>query len=405
MGIHRKAALLAGTGLALVLGGQAVANDQTEAGTKVGNTFTLDYSVNGTPQTQITNATGTFDSDGVDTGATTFVVDRRIDVDVTATSGASSNNTTVAAGGSDGALTFTVTNEGNDNQRFRLQPSDLSGNLSGNFTVTYYIDDGDGTFEPGTATGQDGSAITYDDGAPNGFPELAPGEKLFVVVSGGTVPGSATNGTTYDVGLAATAYTPTAYINGGTVASPAVAEAADSDGNDVGAAENVFADAAGDGVAASGDAAEDGRHSAKGTYTVAAAQLSGTKDVYVLNQDGSACPAATPTRPTSNVGGSYAVPGACVAYVITVANGGGATASDIDVADDLPVGITFQDAALFGTFNPAAPDTNPAALTKAGASCAATAAGDCVVRMDNGDLEAGETGYLVIWARINGTVN
>ena len=383
-----------GTAMGLVLAaGAASANDQTEAGTKVGNTFTLDYTVNGTAQTTITNATGTLDSDGVDTGATTFVVDRRIDVNVTNVNGA-----TVAPGATTGQLVFRVENEGNDNQRYGLNVDALSSGLSG-FTVEWVIDDGDDTYEPGTGSGEDGAPTTHTSGTVGTYPELAPGQVAFVVISGSAIPTNATNGSTLDVALLATTYQPATYANGSTGSSGVSLEAADGDGNDVNAVENVFADATGP-ATADDDTNPDGEHSATGTYTVTAASLAGTKDVFMLG-DGD-CPAATPVKPTASVSGAYAVPGACVAYVIDVANSGGATANDIDLADSLPEGITFLDAAMFGEF---AVSGNGATLTKAAASCAPSSTVTCTVRIDDGVLDATESGSLVIWTKISGTTN
>ena len=381
-------ALALGTASALALGAQASAQDQTEAGTKVGNTFTLDYSVGGTPQTQITNATGTdTDGDGVDDGATSFVVDRRIDVNVTNTGGGGS----VGNGADGGTVSFTVTNEGNDNQRY-----DLSVTTSGTATVDgtgqsifFYVD---GSGNPLTDPNAPGAVKTAFTGA--NYPALAPGESILVTVEGGTVTG--TDGQTADLALTATTRTPVTYADGSTPAAQGV-EQADADGaNDVGAVENVFADAAG----AAGDTADNGAHAAAATYTVAAAALAGTKDVFVLNQDGTACPGATPTQPTASVAGAYAVPGACVAYVIDVTNNGGATATDIAVTDALPAGITFQSAALFGQFTAA----GNATLTQ-NQACTDTPASGCTVGITGGSLDATQTGALVIWAKITGTVN
>ena len=390
MTINKKA-WGAGTAIGLVLAvGSAAAQDQTEAGTKVGNTFTLDYAVGGTPQTTITNATGNdADNDGVDDGATSFVVDRRIDVNVTNTGGGGN----VGNGGSGGTVSFAVKNEGNDNQRY-----DLSVATAGDATIDgtnrkifFYVD---GSGNPVTDPNAAGAVKTEFTGS--NYPALAPGQTILVVVEGDTVSGA--NAQTGTLSLVATTRTPVTYADGSTPASQGVEQADSNNANDINAVENVFADASG----AAGDAAENGAHAASATYTVAAAALTGTKDVFVLNQDGTACPAATPTQPTASVAGAYAVPGACVAYVIDVSNSGGATATDIDVSDSLPEGITFMDAAMFGQFAAAG---NGAALTEPSASCAAGGGTTCEVRVDDGVLAASENGSLVIWAKISGTVN
>ena len=391
MRTNRKSAWGAGTAIGLVLAiGSAAAQDQTAAGTKVGNTFTLDYAVGGTPQQQITNATGAdADGDGVDDGATAFVVDRRIDVNVTNTGGGG----VVGNGAGIGTVSFTVTNEGNDNQNYDLSVV-TGGDASTDGTnrkIFFYVDPLGNPLTDPLAVG----AIKTEFTGAN-YPALAPGEAILVVVEGDTITGTDTQ--TASLALVATTRTPTTYLDGSTPATQGV-EQADADGaNAIDAVENVFADASG----AAGDAANNGAHAAGATFTVAAAALAGTKDVFVLNQDGSDCPAATPVKPTASIAGAYAVPGACVAYVIDVANNGGSTATDIDVSDSLPEGITFLSAAMFGQFAAAG---NGAALTEPSASCTPDTLTTCEVRIDDGALAASESGSLVIWTRISGTVN
>jgi len=79
--------LLGATALTALSAGTAFAGG-TAAGTTVTNTFTLDYNVGTTPQTQVTGDT-----------PTTFVVDRLIDVNVAPNAG-----TSVAPGAQDHSL-------------------------------------------------------------------------------------------------------------------------------------------------------------------------------------------------------------------------------------------------------------------------------------------------------------
>jgi len=119
----------------------------TAADTTVSNTFTLDYSVGTTPQPQVTNSGS----------PTTFKVDRLVDLTVAAIAPA----TTSAPGAVDEELRFTVTNNGNDTQAYALSVVQETGDdfQTANVTIVFYVDDGDGVFEPG---GDDGSPITYN---------------------------------------------------------------------------------------------------------------------------------------------------------------------------------------------------------------------------------------------------
>ena len=112
--------LLTVVGAAMAMSGTAHAQG-TDAGSTVSNTFTLDYSVNNTPQNQITNEDGTA---GDPDGPTIFTVDRLIDLTVVQTSG--EVFVTPGAPAANAELTFNVTNTGNDNQSYSLSLDDTS---------------------------------------------------------------------------------------------------------------------------------------------------------------------------------------------------------------------------------------------------------------------------------------
>jgi uncharacterized repeat protein (TIGR01451 family) len=326
----------------------------TTAGTVVSNTFTLDYNVGTTPQTQITGV-----------APTTFVVDRLIDVNVAPNAG-----TTVAPGSQDQLLNFTLTNEGNDSQAYVLTPANVaSGDQfeASNLSIVYYVDDGDGVFEP---NGDDGAPVTYNG---TSTPDVAADGILFVQIEG-DIPSPLNNGDTADLTLLAE----TAVTGGsGTLVTE------DTDGNDINSAENVFADAAGD---VTGDDAADGSHSATNTYTATAADLSAEKLVSVFAQTPNAtndC-AVIPGTPATPVADQYAVPGSCVEYTITATNSGVATATAIDIADTLPSDLTFVAASASG-FSTAGSFTT---IPTNGQDCGAT---PCVVVYDGAELTDGST--------------
>ena len=174
----------------------------------------------------------------------------------------------------------------------------------------------------------------------------------------------------------------------------------------------MLADADGP-ASASNDAATDGAHSATNSYVVLAADVTATKDVFVLNADyDDTCPAIpgayTPPSPSSDTAAEvpnngYHRPGACVEYFITVRNDGMASANAIDLLDNLPANLIFQSASLVG-------DLTGGSLTtgvSAGTECVSTPSSNCVVNLTGGTIagkanpgDAPVEGHLVIRATI-----
>lgn len=321
----------------------------TAAGTDVQNTFTLDYQVSGVAQPTIDN-TAT---------PTQFTVDRLVDLTV-----ASNGDTTVAPGAQDQDLVFSLTNDGNDTQAYDLTVVDETGDefSSTGTNVVYYVDDGDGVFEPG---GDDGAPITYN-GTATG--DVAPDDTLWVVVES-DIPTGLTDADEDVVSLVADTLEPSTSASAGTPLT------ADSDGNSLtGAAENVLAD----GTGTSNELANEGDHSATATYIVASADVSGTKAVSIYSEDGSGC-ATIPGTPA----GGYSVPGACVEYTITVENTGGTAATDIIINDILDDNLLFVAADLSGfTGGSFASPALPAVNT----DCVA---GACEINLTGATLAAG----------------
>ena len=361
-------ALLGASALTVFATGTAQAQTKTLAGTSVSNTFTLDYNVGGVAQPQI-DSTAT---------PTVFTVDRLVDLTVT-----SNSNTTVVPGATDQELVYSVSNEGNDTQAYALtvieettatvtaDTFDTDDPAGATPSLVYYIDDGNGTFEPG---GADGAPVTYNASTP---PQLAPDEVLWVVVTQ-DIPTSASDTDEAHVSLLAETLDPAS----GTPVT------ADTNGNSLtGAAENVLADAGT--TSPNNDNPNDGNHSATGAYIVAAADISGDKAVVVHSQDGTDCdsfavPAATPTP-----AGPYAIPGACVEYVITVENTGSADATDVVVVDTLPDHLTFANAQIGGGFTGV--QTFTSALPAANTDCIG---GACVIELSPGTTLPGQTGTV-----------
>ena len=318
--------LLGATALTVFTAGNAHAQF-TPAGTGVENTFTLTYDVGGVSQPPIDTSLP-----GDPNGPTVFTVDRLIDLTV-----ASLGDNTVAPGATDEELVFSVTNEGNDTQAYLLTlfeetGDDIDTDDPVGAEIVYYIDDGDGVFDPVA----DGPAIVYDPTA-TGFlpPELGQDEVLFVVVTQ-DIPAAAVDGNRADLTLVADTLEPSTSLN------PGAPVTADTDGNDIiGDAENVLADDTG----TARELEFEGDHSATGTYIVAAADITAVKTVDVFSQDGTGCEIAGFTAPTGN---QYAIPEACMEYTITVENAGSSDATDIVLTDILPPELLFARADFAG---------------------------------------------------------
>ena len=335
----------------------------TAAGTNVQNTFTLNYEVGGTAQPEINNTAS----------PTEFTVDRLIDLTV-----ASQGNTTVAPGAQDQTLLFQVTNTGNDTQAYSFALFNETGDQfdTTGLNITYYPDNGDGTCD---ATDITGAGTAYTPGSNAASADVAADAAICVVVDS-DIPAGEADGNQAGIALVADTLGPVAGPDAGT---PVIA---DTGGNTLtGAAENVLAD----GTGTAHEAANAGDHSAIGTYIVASPDLSATKSVSVYTQDGSAC-STIPGTP--GAAPQYAVPGACVEYVIsTVNNGATASATNIDIQDVLPGDLTFinaqQSGFTGGTFTPPATNTD----------CTANA---CTVSLTGATLGAGNTGTITIRALI-----
>jgi uncharacterized repeat protein (TIGR01451 family) len=361
----RDTAIFSAATAALTFAGAAQAAG-TDAGTVVSNSFTLDYSVGGVAQTQI-------DTSG---SPTTFTVDRKVDLTVSAVSGA-----TVAPGETGAELVYGVVNNGNDNTAYRLSLKDVGTDAFdiGTYTARYYADaGGDGIFTPGVDDSGAGTSYTLGAGVTA---DVAPDATIWVIISG-DVPGTVVNGDDDDVILIANSFYPTVSVDAANTNAAGTEITQDAANAMNGESESVLADGAGT-AGAPEDSANDGAHSATATYTVSAASLSASKTVAVV--------ATNPTNcATDAIAGGFAVPGACVEYVISAANAaGGAAATNIDINDVLPdevqyVGATQSGFSVAGT------------LTTPGGGCTT----GCTVALTGATLNAGATGTVTIRALV-----
>jgi uncharacterized repeat protein (TIGR01451 family) len=305
-----KRLLLGGLATALLLWSTPnafAALSDTSAGTTISNQATIGYSVGGVAQTAVL-------SDG-DTGtpgnqATTFVVDHKVRPVVTLTA-----NRNVIPGATGDYLTFQVANDGNTNPgtlALRMTTAAL-GTPPDDFDMTnvqIYLDNGNGTFE-GAPT---------DTLVTNADINLARDTSATVFVVADT-PATALNAQTAMYDLIATAW------------SGGAALQRDTDGDNPNLVEVVWVDDAG---SASGDAQYDGRHSARGTFTVQSALLSVVKSSTVISD------------PVNGATNPLRIPLSRVRYSITINNTGAAAASGVTITDTIPTSTNFYVGSVSG---------------------------------------------------------
>ena len=393
--------LLGATALTAFSTGTAFAqNDFTAAGTTVSNTFTLNYEVNNTPQTQIDNIGS----------ATNFNVDRLVNVTVS-----SLGDTFVVADQDDVLLPFVFVNNGNDEHAYLLDFEQATGDDFNTTAATtapdiIFYDESDDTDGDGVLSAAERAAGTPQNynttpGSVN-VPILEADERAFVFVRQ-NIPAGTVDADEGGILL----YANTQTITGGSGVTLTFTETlADTDGNDANplTVENVLADEDGP-ASATNDTAEDGAHSARGNYIIENPNVTATKEVFGIAAaaDGTcdAIPAAgSYTKPTGNT--EYFTPNSCVEYVIEVNNSGSTNATNIDLTDILPANLTFRQAEVRGAL--VLPTTAPVgdlSVPAAGTVCDGTAAA-CNVELTNATLASGSTatptvGYLVIRATIN----
>lgn len=273
----------------------------TAAGATVSNTATVNYKV------------GTVDQDPVDSNQVDFVVDRKINVTVTA------DNTPVSVvpGVNDYVLELTVTNESNAALDFdlavaqtgdgtTLSPSAATDNLTMNGFQFFVDTNGNDTYDPGVDTATTITSL----GAGAGI-------KVFVIAD---APSTAANNAYAGVSVLVTARE---------LGGAALSAAAGAD--DPAVMDTVFAD--GDGPVA-GDGNRDAIISAYGAYHVVTASLAVNKSATV---------AWDPVNITTN---PKAIPGAEIEYCLVVKNSGAVAAADIVLTDAIPADTTFKAGSL-----------------------------------------------------------
>ncbi len=296
--------LLSGTALSLLMPGVAQAAG-TLAGTTVANTASVGFTVGGTAQAPVSSNT------------VNFFVDRKVNVTVAEVGGSATN---VTFGSTNQVTTFTVTNNTNAIQDFRLFATEqlsLATIVFGgtdNYAVSnirVFVDsNSNGVYDVGVDTATYVDELGVDQSAT-----------VFIVAD---IPATGPSNATAGVALTAVAAT------GGTGGSLGADLIATLLGDTANAIDNVFADGAG-----AIDLVRDGRSSAFDAYVVGTAAISAIKT------------ATTISDPINGTLLPKAVPGAIVEYCIQVANAGPGTATGINVTDAIPAHSTYVPGSIY----------------------------------------------------------
>ncbi|MFO7805632.1 MAG: hypothetical protein R6V30_08165 [Paracoccaceae bacterium] len=321
--IHHPLKYLALT-TAFVITWSSGASAQTAPNTTITNTIDLTYnSGDGTPDVTVNDA-----------ATVTFLVDRKVDLGVTAQ--AAGGQVTAVQGKEGVALAVRVDNLGNDTQGFVIDVSG-GGTIGGGSGLTYSetatTDAGSYYVVISSDAALGGDTVYNTNTAPNAG-DLAPGEEFYVLIVA-NVPTGASDGQFDDFTVTATA----------TDAGTATAVVEDRT-QGLSGVDTVFADAATNSTRQTGVEIDEGLNGKDADETrlfIAAPTISATKEAVVLDEmlPDSSFVCATGGAATGT--DLAAIPGACVEYTITVTNGStsGTAASNIVITDALPANTTF----------------------------------------------------------------
>jgi len=319
--------LVAATGLMIGVLPQAFALG-TLAGTTISNTASVDYEVGGVNQTDVNSL------------ASTFLVDRRINVTVAEVGGLA---TIVVPGATAQVTTFTVSNTSNAILDYGLL---VTQDTSGATTAFGGTDSFDVTLPVTHTFVESGATAGYqpvEDTATFSDEHPVDGTRtVYVVVN---IPASAVNNDIAGITLTAIAAQSTDGT-GAYVATPGVLAANAAQTNTGSADDPAFIDTVFGDVAGDTDALRDGRHSDDDQYNVVTAAITVTKSSSVISD------------PFNGISvNAKAIPGAVVEYCLDINNTGAAAAGTIVLTDAIPTNTQFVANSL------------RTAVTGAGAAC------------------------------------
>ncbi len=249
----------------------------TAAGTTISNTATATYNDPG--GTELTTPSNTVD----------ILVDELLDVTVAT---ADPGDMPAPPAGTNQVLSFTVRNNGNGSEAFRLTPNGtVGGDQFDPTTTSIVIDNGNGVYDPGID-------IVYTPGSND--PILAPDTsvKIFIL---STIPGGAADGSRGIVTLTAAAVTGTG------------APGTSFPGLGQGGGDAVVGSSGADGVD-------------QGAYVVQNATVALVKSATILDP----------------FGGAESVPGAIITYTLVATVTGSGTLSNLTIGDVIPAGTAYR---------------------------------------------------------------
>ena len=301
----------------------------TDPDTSINNRAVISYNVGGAAQPTINSSPGgnadplacvdplTTDGTvpGTDECATTFVVDKKIDLTVTGTttpeSVAPNQAINTSGTGPTTAITYTVTNTGNSDEYFRLTPSQVSGDAFDTSGCMVTVP---------TLTSQATPVQILEDAT------LAVTVQCNIPVAGGAV----VQGALSEVELLATAIdgtsdTDAAYADSGATETAAGVDIVLADG--IGGTADEGFDTTNDGSATAGE--RNASHSDISSYIISTAAIGVTKIATVVWD-----PINEGTNPKR-------IPGSIIKYDITVTNTGAANATGIEINDALDSNVTY----------------------------------------------------------------
>jgi hypothetical protein len=304
--LKRHSGLIAGLGLfgsALLLSQPSLAAGTT-AGTNIQNLATVNYNVNGLPQTEIESAPGAGNNTpGANQGTSTdFLVDNR--VDFTLIEAGVAGPTSVSPNQLDNVVEFTLTNTGNETQDYLLTPTNIVGGTVNGVNDTFDMHLLRAYSESnGTAGWQATDRQDFVD-------ELAPDTAVTVYIVANADVAALINGDGANVNMLATT------ADGGDPTNPGGVTASTAGSDTVNAVDVVLA---------VGGVLDEGTANADDGYQVATAALLITKASTLVSD------------PFNGAGGDQKhIPGAIVRYTITVDNTTGVqNATNVIITDDL----------------------------------------------------------------------
>jgi uncharacterized repeat protein (TIGR01451 family) len=332
-------ALLAGAFMLTGFASNAMA--LTDACVTISNQASLTYSVGGVPETTPVLSDGDNGTAGIQT--TDFLVATKVDLTV------ATFNSPATATGTDNVLTFSITNTGNDQQRYGLAlynaatGYDLGGGLADNFDMTdtnirVYLDN-DGIYGNGGLTTITNSATLG--GTNLGYTGPVDGNNGIVYVHVfADVPAGKASGDIAAYALKAITHQISTENgsdgSGGATPGGETDETANTANFCSSAIVLADGQATGTGTGGAGpggvtDGAKDGDSFAVGYYLVDTAAISVTKSYKVLEDPiNGAFPNAKP------------IPGARIEYTMTITNGSATTAATaLTLIDQIPSNTDF----------------------------------------------------------------